>query len=97
MLYFLAQPNGRYAKDLFEEQFYPDLRTSKKETPIEPYDVAGWTLPYLMGVKHFVIDKPIAINASLLTDANYYKGNVEASDSKYFIAASGPNVNSTFN
>lgn len=92
---FLAQPNGRYVKDLFEEQFYPDLRKSKKENPIEPYDVAGWTLPYLMGVKFFVIEKPFQINASLLLDANYQKGNVQASNSKYFISASGLNVNST--
>lgn len=92
---FLAQPNGRYAKDLFEEQFYPDLRKSKKENPIEPYDVAGWTLPYLMGVKHFTIDKPTEINASVLSDANYQKGKVENTGSKYFIAKSGLNFNST--
>jgi hypothetical protein len=92
---FLAQPNGRYAKDLFEEQFYPDLRKSKKENPIEPYDVAGWTLPYLMGVKHFVIEKPVEINATPLSDANYPKATVESSSSKYFIATAGLNVNST--
>lgn len=92
---FLAQPNGRYVKDLFEEQFYPDLRRSKKESPIEPYDVAGWTLPYLMGVEHFIINKPSEINATLLLDANYPKGSVKESSSKYLIAPSGPNVNST--
>lgn len=92
---FLAQPNGRYVKDLFEEQFYPDLRKSKKEIPIEPYDVAGWTLPYLMGVNHFTIEKPVEINAVFLHDANFSKGNVESTDSKYLIAAAGPNVNST--
>lgn len=92
---FLTQPNGRYAKDLFEEQFYPDLRKSKKENPIEPYDVAGWTLPYLMGVKHFTIEKPIEINATPLTDANYQSGNVLSTNSKYLIAASGLNVNSS--
>jgi hypothetical protein len=91
---FLAQPNGRYAKDLFEEQFYPDLRKSKKETPIEPYDVAGWTLPYLMGVKYNTINKPVEINSVLLTNANYQQGKVESTDGKYFIAASGLNINS---
>jgi hypothetical protein len=92
---YLAQPNGRYVKDLFEEQFYPDLRKSKKEDPIEPYDVAGWTLPYLMGVEHFKIDKPVEINAVMLTDANYPKVKIEVTNSKYFISAAGPNVNST--
>lgn len=91
---FLAQPNGRYAKDLFEEQFYPDLRKSKKETPIEPYDVAGWTLPYLMGVKFHTINKPAAINSVLLTNANYQQGQVDSSDGKYFITSSGANINS---
>lgn len=92
---FLAQPNGRYAKDLFEEQFYPDLRKSKKETPIEPYDVAGWTLPYLMGVKFQTINKPVEINSELLTNANYQQGQVDLSNGKYFIVASGANINST--
>ena len=92
---FLAQPNGRYAKDLFDEQFYPDLRKSKKETPIEPYDVAGWTLPYLMGVKFSTINRPTEINSVLLTNANYPQGKIESTDGNYFIAISGLNVNST--
>ncbi len=92
---FLAQPNGRYVKDLFEEQNYPDLRKSKKESPIQPYDVAGWTLPYLMGVKFFTIDKPFEVEAQLLKDANYPTGKVLSKSGKYFIVKSGPNINST--
>ncbi len=92
---FLSQPNGKYVKDLFEEQRYPDLRASKKEDPINPYDVAGWTLPYLMGVKHYTIDKPFELQTTLLSDANYKKGFVENKQGKYFIAQAGPNVNST--
>jgi zinc carboxypeptidase len=37
------QPYGRYVKDLFEAQKYPE--------GAPPYDVAGWTLPALMGVR----------------------------------------------
>lgn len=94
-LIFLAQPNGKYVKDLFEEQRYPDLRTSKKEDPINPYDVAGWTLPYLMGVKFSTIEKPFEVQAELLSDAHYKKAFIEGETGKYFIAPSGLNVNST--
>ena len=38
-----AQPYGGYVKDLFEVQRYP--------AGSRPYDVAGWTLPLLMGVR----------------------------------------------
>ncbi|MFN0059020.1 MAG: M14 family metallopeptidase [Planctomycetota bacterium] len=38
-----AQPYGEYVKDLFEVQRYPDGPA--------PYDVAGWTLPLLLGVR----------------------------------------------
>lgn len=92
---FLAQPNGRYVKDLFEEQRYPDLRTSKKEEPINPYDVAGWTLPYLMGVKHFTIDKPFETETRLLAEANYKHSLIEEISGKYFVAPAGLNVNAT--
>ncbi len=36
------QPYGSHVKDLFEAQRYPDGDP--------PYDVAGWTLPFLLGV-----------------------------------------------
>ena len=37
------QPYGTHVKDLFEVQRYPDGDP--------PYDVAGWTLPFLLGVQ----------------------------------------------
>jgi len=37
------QPYGTHVKDLFEVQRYPEGDS--------PYDVAGWTLPFLLGVK----------------------------------------------
>jgi hypothetical protein len=37
-----SQPYGDHVKDLFEVQRYPEGDP--------PYDVAGWTLPYLLGV-----------------------------------------------
>jgi hypothetical protein len=37
------QPYGSYVKDLFDVQRYPDGKP--------PYDVAGWTLPMLLGVR----------------------------------------------
>ena len=91
---FLAQPYGRYVKDLFEEQYYPDLRKSKKEPPIQPYDVAGWTLPYLMGVKFFTINKPFEIEVDYLNGPNYSEGKVSSKSGKYFIVKSGMNINS---
>jgi hypothetical protein len=93
---YTAQPNGKYVKDLFEEQQYPDLRNSKKEDPITPYDVAGWTLPYLMGVKYSTINDPFEIQPVLLNDPNYKGVKIDEQQGKYYIIKSGANVNSTF-
>lgn len=92
---FLAQPNGRYVKDLFEEQTYPDLRRSRSETPLRPYDVAGWTLPYQMGIKFFTINEPVQIDAKIINDPQYQTAIVPA-DRNYFVSPAGLNVNSTF-
>jgi hypothetical protein len=46
----LNQRFGELARQLLEPQNYPDLR-DYPEGPLEqPYDVAGWTLPYQMDV-----------------------------------------------
>lgn len=92
---YLAQPNGKYVKDLFEEQRYPDLRTSKKEDPITPYDVAGWTLPYLMGVNFYTINSPFQIESHLINTPEFNQAKIVGAGGKYFIAQAGPNVNST--
>ncbi len=44
------QPYGAHVKDLFEVQRYPDGEP--------PYDVAGWTLPFLAGVRRVEVMRP---------------------------------------
>ena len=52
----MAQPFRAHAKDLLEPQRY----TPVNDRP--PYDVAGWTLPFTMGVRADVVDAPFAAN-----------------------------------
>jgi hypothetical protein len=47
----MAQPNRGYAKDLLEPQHHPNRTNGPGGTPKRPYDMAGWTLSYQMGVR----------------------------------------------
>ena len=58
------QPYGSHVKDLFEVQRYPEGKP--------PYDVAGWTLPYLLGVHRVEVVAPFEVQtfrASSATEA----------------------------
>jgi len=52
----MAQPYRAHAKDLLEVQHY----TPVNDRP--PYDVAGWTLPFTMGVGAEVVEEPFTAN-----------------------------------
>ena len=63
-----AQAFRPYVKDLLEKQNYPDIRISPDGPPKTPYDLAGWTLPFQMGVDVKPIEKSFQVNARLLTE-----------------------------
>ncbi|MCC6343832.1 MAG: peptidase M14 [Bryobacterales bacterium] len=46
-----AQPFRAYLIDLMEPQRYPEIKTGQSGPTKRPYDVAGWTLRMLMGVR----------------------------------------------
>ena len=54
----LAQPFGRWLKDLLEAQVYPETDAAG---PVRPYDVTGWTLGMLMGVDVWQLDEPLTV------------------------------------
>jgi hypothetical protein len=47
----MDQANANYVRQLFAVQEYPDLRQYPDGPPDAPYDVSGWTLPYLFDVR----------------------------------------------
>lgn len=54
----LAQAYRPFVKDLLEPQAYPDMRAYPGGPPVPPYDNAGWTLSYQMGVETVPIERP---------------------------------------
>ena len=53
-----SQPFRPHLKDMMERQVYPNrLRSDGTAEP--PYDVAGWTLPLLMGVASAPLSEPL--------------------------------------
>ncbi len=46
----MAQVFARYAKDMLERQYYPEVRRSPNGPAEPPYDVSGWSLGMQMGV-----------------------------------------------
>lgn len=57
-----GQPFRGYLLDLLEPQQYPELRVGTTGPTRRPYDVAGWTLPMLMGVAVDRVEKPFTVN-----------------------------------
>ena len=62
----LAQPYGRFVKDLLELQRYPE------GSP--PYDVSGWSLGLLFGLECVAVQRPLEANLAVLDSADQLPG-----------------------
>lgn len=55
----MDQEFANFVRQLFTVQEYPDLREYPEGPPDQPYDMAGWTLPYQMDVRVLPASVPL--------------------------------------
>lgn len=93
----MDQPNANFVRQLFAVQDYPDLREFPDGPPDQPYDVAGWTLPYQMNVR--VIEAAAPLTDELRSAMSPVRGdatpwNSDALDAAQFDTPIGVGFNS---
>ena len=72
----MDQPFRPFARDLLEPQRYPDLRPSPAGPPQPPYDTAGWTLAYQMGVRAVPVSASFDAKLALVSDLPRLEGRI---------------------
>jgi len=93
---YTAQPFRPHLMDMMERQVYPD-RLMYPGGPAEPpYDMAGWTLPIQMGVRHVEVNGKFDVATKMLDEIEFPTGqlllNFEGEgDQKYYAVAPGSN------
>lgn len=91
----LAQPFGRWVKDVLEPQRYPDVRWPAPDGPAQrPYDVTGWTLGMQMGVTVQQIDAPFETRLARLTEDPSPRGRL-IGDGHAFVIGRNSNADAT--
>jgi hypothetical protein len=80
-----AQPYRPDVVDLLNPQSYPDRR-NPDGTPEAPYDMAGWTLQYQMGVTVDKVDSAPAVDTTLVDVATVPSATFPAAAPEYAYA-----------
>ena len=92
----LAQPYGRFVEEMMGLQRYPEVRPTPTSGILEPYDVAAWSLPLLMGVKADKVNVPAAEQkaATVLSSASlpWPPGGLAGSGGYYTVAGTENNI-----
>jgi hypothetical protein len=95
-----------FIKNVFEEQRYPDLSMHPEawqglvrpqefpDTYLPPYDVAGWTLPYQMGVKVTTANTPIQVALEPLEEVTPHAGKAVSGAGYAYLLS--PQTNNSF-
>ncbi|MGA2098492.1 MAG: M14 metallopeptidase family protein [Candidatus Acidiferrum sp.] len=81
-----AQPYGRFVDEMMGVQRYPEVRPAPGSGILEPYDVAAWSLPLMMGVKaERTTIRPDILNSSrVIKSPEWPEGGLPNPSGKYF-------------
>ena len=102
----MNQAFALFVKDMFEEQRYPDLikypfawqglvRLQKfPGAHLPPYDMAGWTLPYQMGVKVSAANSPLEVTMEPVEKVMPPAGKVKRGAGYAYLIS--PRINNSF-
>ena len=90
----LAQPYGRFVDEMMGIQRYPEVHPAAGSGILEPYDVAAWSLPLLMGVnaERVKISSADHKAATVITSTPWPDGGIGSTASYYAIADHQNNV-----
>jgi len=72
----LSQPYRNHVKDLLESQDYPERYLYPGGPAEPPYDMAGWTLPFQMGVKCIPVVNRFDADLSIVEEIPSPKGKI---------------------
>ena len=88
----MAQPYGRFVDEMLGVQRYPEVKPAPNSGILEPYDVAAWSLPLMMGVKAEKVRlAPGEASASTKIQAVPWPGGGPSGTGKYYAAADQQN------
>jgi hypothetical protein len=82
-----GQPFRGYLLDLMEPQKYPEIRTGQTGPTKRPYDLAGWTLTFQMGVAVDRIDDPFAAKLQPVSELPLAVPGLDARQNSAYLAA----------
>ena len=85
-----AQPYGKFAKALLENQVYPDLRDNNDMPPEVPYDVTGHTLSLQLGVNVVEVEDGFEADVEEVEQPVLESGRISGSG-KYYVFSCVPN------
>ena len=94
-----AQPYGRFVEEMMGIQRYPEVRLAPKSGILEPYDVAAWSLPLMMGVnadKVKLSDRDRQA-AAIIKTVTWPAGGLSGSAAHYSIPVTQNNVSALIN
>jgi len=94
-----AQPYGRFVQEMLGIQRYPEVRLAPNSGILEPYDVAAWSLPLMMGVNadKVRLSAQQRQSAAIIKTVTWPAGGLSGSAAHYSIPATQNNVSSLIN
>src|SRR5215472_8743595 len=94
-----AQPYGRFVEEMMGVQRYPEVHPAPGSGILEPYDVAAWSLPLMMGVRveKVRLDAGEQQSAAPVTSVPWPSGGLEGKGAYYSISANKNNVAALIN